>query len=208
MPACPLVHCVNIRGSKGKGKLRRPKGKGKSKSKRPKGYGKMRRFTMFGKGKSDDAKGKGFGKKGGKPWGKPSPGRSSGMMGCSVCGSPNHNAADCPVAVTGPSKGPGKGFGKKGDGKSYWQEPYYDHGRGYYDDHQSNEPAAAQTQPSASAQQVMLSQTMAANPGHTLFQASALRNMPRISTASPSVPTPPVRQILDQPADTGRRHRQ
>lgn len=86
---------------KSKGKYRRPKGKGKSK-RRPKGYGKTkRRFAMFGKGKPGDKgkpAGKGKGKKG-KPWGKPSPGRSSGMIGCSVCGSPNHNAADCPVAT-------------------------------------------------------------------------------------------------------------
>ena len=186
---------------KGKGKGRRPKGKGKSKFRRPKGLGKMRRFAMFG-GKGKGKKGKPDGK--GKPWGKSSPGRSSGMMGCATCGSPNHNSSDCPVGAINEGKGTGKG-----KGKSYWQEQDYDYYHDYsYYGQRNHESDALQPQqqppvqpPSAS---VMLA---AASPVHTLFQSSALRNAPRISTASPTVQSPPIHQILDKPADTGSRGR-
>lgn len=82
---------------KSRGKGRRPKGKGK----RPAGKGKYRRpagkgkFTLYGKGKDGKNKGKGFG-------------RSSGMIGCSLCGSPNHNANECPTRATKGKGGRGK----------------------------------------------------------------------------------------------------
>ena len=79
---------------KGKGKGKRPAGKGKGK--RPAGKGK---FTLYGKGKDGKGKGKGFG-------------RSSGMIGCSLCGSPNHNASECPTQAT-------QGKGSKGKGTHY-----------------------------------------------------------------------------------------
>ena len=94
---------------KGKRKFRRPfrkgKGKGKSKFHRPsrKGKGKGDREALSLFSKDDKGKGKGsgkFGKSKGKDKYKSmdstAVGKSSGMLGCSSCGSSNHNAGDCP----------------------------------------------------------------------------------------------------------------
>ena len=90
-----------------KGKFCRPfrKGNGKGKFHRPfrKGKGKSDREALSLSGKGDKGKGKGSGKFG-KSKGKgkyksmdpTAVGKSSGMLGCSSCGSSNHNAGDCP----------------------------------------------------------------------------------------------------------------
>ena len=94
---------------KGKGKFRRPfrkgKGKGKGKFHRPyhkgkgKGKGDREALSLFGKGdkgKGKGSKGKSKGKGKHKGMDSTSVGKSSGMLGCSSCGSSNHNAGDCP----------------------------------------------------------------------------------------------------------------
>ncbi len=107
---------------KGKGKFssfRRPKGKGKGKGKSPsynrfpKGKGKSKGFPREPR-PSYEAEAAHFGKGKGKSKGKgTAAGRSSGMMGCSTCGSANHVDRDCPWSGP-PSKGssPAKGKGK------------------------------------------------------------------------------------------------
>ena len=89
---------------KGKGKFRRPfrkgKGKGKGKFHRPfrkgKGKGEREALSLFGKGDKGKGKGNGkFGKSKYKSMVSTAVGKSSGMLGCSSCGSSNHNAADC-----------------------------------------------------------------------------------------------------------------
>ena len=95
-----------------KGKFRRPfrKGKGKGKFHRPfrkgKGKGDREALSLFGKGDKGKGKGSGkFGKSRGKykSMGSTAVGKSSGMLGCSSCGSSNHNAGDCPWQSGQPS---------------------------------------------------------------------------------------------------------
>ena len=110
------------------------------------------------------------------------------------------------MAMTNGPNGPGKGFGKKGEGKTYWQEPYYDYNHNW----QEQAPAAAHHATQVPQQTPMIAASAAsAAPSRTLFQAVTLRNSPpRISTASPMVPAPGYHQIMDQPADTGALQRQ
>ena len=110
-PVLPLRRLL-LRQGQGKFNRHFRKGKGKGKFHRPfhKGKGKGNREALSLCDKGDKGKGKGNGKfdkskgKGKyKSMDSTAVGRSSGMLGCSSCGSSNHNAGDCPWQSIQPS---------------------------------------------------------------------------------------------------------
>ena len=165
-------------GGKGKGKsFRRPKGKGKSKG-----------FSRFSKGKGKGKSKAGYAPREPRPsyevessasssalFGKggkvkaTSAGRSSGMMGCSVCGSANHNDDSCPWHGSQPSpKGKGKSKSKDKSGHAHFVDPPasnpYAWGTVEPSATPSTVPSRAQVNPGSAATFVNVSSRALANP--------------------------------------------